>query len=483
MGLGPGNPDLVTRQAWHILENSAEVYLRTRQHPVVETFPSRLVVHSFDDLYQRAEKFETVYAQIVEKVLELGCRPEGVVYAVPGHPFIAEATAPEIVRRAALQGIPVKLVEGLSFIEPTVTALGLDPFPHLSLVDALELASAHVPFFPTSAPALIGQLYSRAIASEVKLTLMALYPDQHPVQLIHSAGLAVQKIENIPLYAVDLSNDIGLLTSLYVPALGKATGFEEFLEIIACLRAPDGCPWDRKQTHQSLRNNLLEETYEVLSALDQDDPQALQEELGDLLMMVILQTQIAVDEGEFNMAGVIKGIYDKIIRRHPHIFGDVQVQDAEGVLQNWARLKEEERASSGNAEASMLDGVPLALPALVQAEQYQARSAQVGFDWPNIQGVKDKVLEEWVEVQQATTPQELASEIGDLFFALVNLARWYKVDAESALRAGNQRYRQRFAFIERAARSQGRSLTDLSLAEMDDLWNAAKRYFSSNPAT
>ncbi len=475
IGLGPGDPDLLTRQAWRILENSSEIYLRTRQHPVVDRLPAHIVIHSFDYLYEGNDRFESVYAQIVDKVLELGRRPGGVVYAVPGHPYVAEATAPEIARCARQSGLPVQVIEGLSFLEPTLTALGQDPFPQITLVDALELAVAHVPLFPPSAPALIAQIYSRSVASDVKLTLMTWYPDEHPVQLVHAAGLPQQLVETLPLYAIDRSSEIGLLTCLYVPPLGKETGFEEFLEIIARLRAPDGCPWDRKQTHQTLRNNLLEESYEVLAALDADDPQAMQEELGDLLLMIALQTQIAVDNGEFNMTDVLRGIHTKIVRRHPHVFGEFEAENAQAVVQNWAKLKAEERVVNGKAEAGMLDSVPLALPALTQADQYQARAAQVGFDWPNVEGVKEKVIEEWTEVQSAPDEKARADEIGDLLFAVVNLARWYKVDAESVLRTANQRFRHRFSYIERAAQSQGRLVADLTLQEMDTLWNEAKR--------
>ena len=475
LGLGPGGPELLTRQAWDILESISEIYLRTRQHPVVESFPPELQVHSFDDLYEKGVSFEQVYEQIVERVLELGRRPQGVVFAVPGHPFVAEATCPEIERRARQEGLPVRVVEGLSFLEPAFTALELDPFPRLALVDALELAGAHVPSFPPSMPALIAQIYSRQVASDVKLTLMSLYPDEHPVRLVHAAGTAQERVESLALYQIDQSEGLGLITALYVPPLGLTTSFEAFLEVVAHLRAPeDGCPWDKEQTHQSLRPDMLEETYEVLEALDANDPLSLQEELGDLLLLVMMQAQIASDEGEFTMADVLHGIHTKSVHRHPHVFGDMQVNGTSDVLQNWERLKAEERAANGKQEASLLDGVALALPALVQAQQYQKRAARVGFDWPDIQGVLDKVDEELQEVREAR-PAERTAEIGDLLFAVVNLARWFHLDTESALREANQRFRRRFAHIEKAARAQRRSVADLSLEEMENFWQEAKK--------
>ncbi len=484
LGLGPGGADLLTRQAWDVLAHSPEVYLRTRHHPAVSELPPGAARHSFDELYERGESFEAVYAQIVEQVLTLGRRPQGVVYAVPGHPFVAESTGPEIARRARAEGLPLRVVEGVSFLEPLFSAIGLDPFPHTALVDALELAVAHVPTFPTHAPAVIAQIHSRAIASEVKLTLNSLYPDQHPVRLVHAAGTPQQIVEDLALYEIDRSRQIGLLTALYLPPLGRETAFEPFLEVVAHLRAPEGgCPWDLQQTHQSLRSGMLEETYELLAALDAEDVAGMQEELGDLLLNILLQAQIAADEGEFTMADVLQGIHTKIVGRHPHVFGEAAVAGVQGVLQNWERLKEKERAAKGKEQASLLDGVNVALPALVQAEQYQKRAARVGFDWPDVQGVLDKLEEELGEVHAARqngSSAEVAAEIGDALFALVNLARWYKIDPESALRGCNARFRQRFGHIEAAARRQGRSTADLSLDEMEALWQEAKAIFSGD---
>jgi tetrapyrrole methylase family protein/MazG family protein len=475
LGLGPGNPDLLTRQAWEILSGSSEIYLRTRQHPVVNEFPQQLTVHSFDHFYEQGQLFEDVYARIVETILELGQRPQGVIYAVPGHPFVAETTGPEIARRAGEAGIPLRVVDGLSFLEPVFSAINLDPLDGLSLADAMELVSTHIPPFPTGRPALIAQIHSQAMATDIKLTLMALYPDEHPVQLVHAAGTPEQIVENLALYEIDRSRHIGLLTSLYLPPLNPESSFEAFLEIIAHLRAPDGCPWDRKQTHQTLRPHLIEEAYELLDALDADDPQAMQEEFGDLLLQIILHAQIASEYGEFTIADVLTGIHRKIVYRHPHVFEGLSLTDPESVLVNWEKLKAQERASNGKLENGLLDGVSLTLPALIQAHEYQSRAARVGFDWPDIHGVTAKLSEEMQEVEQAENDSQLSDEIGDLLFSVVNLARWKKVDAESALRAANMRFRHRFSFLERASRSQGRELSDFSLDEMDALWNEVKK--------
>ncbi len=475
LGLGPGDPSLLTRQAWEALASADEIWLRTRQHPAVSGLPSAVEIHSFDSLYESGEDFDAVYAAIVEKVLELGRRPQGVLYAVPGDPFVAEATGPEIARRARTEGLPLRIVSGLSFLGPVFAALGLDPFPRLTLMDALELSQSHLPLFPPDAPALVAQLYSRLVAAEVKMTLTAVYPDEHPVRLVHAAGTEQERVEDLPLHAIDHSPHIGLLTTLYVPPLPAGTSFEAFQEVVAALRAPNGCPWDRQQTHASLRPHLLEEAYETLAAIDSGDANKMAEEFGDLLLQIVLHAQIASEEGEFSMAEVLKGIRDKIIRRHPHVFGDVHVEGVGGVLTNWEKIKAAERAANGDEEKGLLDGVPLALPALSQALEYQERAARVGFDWPEIGGVLDKIAEEIQEVRSAEDPQALMDELGDLFFALVNLARWKKVDAESALRAANQRFRQRFACIEQEARKQGRALNEMTIDELETLWQAAKR--------
>lgn len=474
LGLGPGDPNQMTREAWQVLSSASEVWLRTRQHPAVQALPASLRLHSFDDLYESGDTFDAVYAAMILKVIELGHRDEGVIYAVPGHPYVAEATCPAIADRARQQGMSVRIVDGVSFLEPTFSALGLDPYPRMTLFDAMSLGQAHVPLFPPDSAVLIAQLYSRLVASEVKSTLNAVYPDRHPVRLVHAAGTTDQLVEDLALYEVDRSEHIGSLTSLYVPPLGEGTSLESFQDIVAHLRAPNGCPWDREQTHASLRKHLLEESYEVISAVDAEDPAALREELGDLLLQIVLHSQIASEEGEFGLNEVIADIHRKIVRRHPHVFGDVKLKDVDGVLANWEKLKEKERQQAGDENKGLLVGVPLALPALSQAQEYQDRAARVGFDWPEIQGVLDKISEEITEVKEAEDGDRLASELGDLFFALVNLARWKNVDAESALRQANVRFKKRFGYVEQGGRAQGRNLTELTLAEMDALWEEAK---------
>jgi len=479
VGLGPGDPALLTREAWDILASAPEVYLRTSRHPAVAGLPVGLKMISFDHLYVRMRDFAAVYEAIASEILRLGRRPEGVVYAVPGHPLVGEASVTRILERAKTAGLAVRLVAGLSFVEPVLAALGLDALDGLQIVDAIELASrVHPPLNPDM-PALIAQLYNRALAADVKLTLMNAYPPDHPLALVHAASSQHERVEHLPLFELDRQDSIADLTTLYVPPLPVASGFETFQNTVARLRAPDGCPWDREQTHQSLRPALLEETYEVLAALDAEDMPALREELGDLLLHIVMQSQMATEEGSFSMAEVIAGINAKLVRRHPHVFSGLQVSGVAEVLENWEAIKHAEKSTgdiSGSAEAgSALAGVPPVLPALAQAQTYQRKAARVGFDWPDIGGVVDKVYEELAEARAAVTAEERTAELGDLLFAVVNWARWLDVDAETALRQANARFARRFTAVEAQARAQGIDMRQMGLAELDALWEAAKK--------
>jgi len=346
----------------------------------------------------------------------------------------------------------------------------------LVVLEAQTLSAAHIPPSPPDMPILITGLATRELALHIKKVFLTVYPKGYVVHLVNPVK---NEAESFSLFSLgdddQLDGRFSRTTCLYLAELTEGTSFESFQEIVAHLRAPNGCPWDKEQTHESLRKNLLEESYEAVAAIDAGDFNAMCEEFGDMLLQIMLHSQIAGEEGRFTANDVVKGIYDKIIRRHPHVFGEVKVGGVDGVLQNWEKLKELERKSNGQREKGMLDGVPIALPALSQALEYQDRAARVGFDWPVIEGVLNKVREEIEEIKKAETESELEDEIGDLFFALVNLARWKKVDAEAALRGTNIKFKKRFGYIESNAREQGRSLSDMKLEEMDVLWNEAKK--------
>lgn len=528
LGLGPGDPNLLTREAWDILTNSpvaGAIYLRTRRHPTVEGLPKQLDLHDFDALYDSGESFEAVYTRIADAVIALAQREGNVIYAVPGHPLVGEATTPMILERARALKIETRIVAGLSFIEPTLAALatyppapgrgarrigpdasreagyqGMDPISGLQMCDALDLASMHHPPLNPDQPALIAQVYSRAIAGDLKLTLMNQYPPGHPVYIVRATGdgndargtygtgptqhvrtsskraKAAQPVVRLsPLSELDHTRQFDHLTSLVVPALAQVGGFEAFQETVAYLRAPEGCPWDREQTHQSLRTTLLEEAYEVLTAIDEGDMEALQEELGDLLLNIVLQAQIATEAEEFRMCDVIAGINAKLIRRHPHVFGDVNVKDALEVVANWNEIKKQEKQEKGKTDASALDGIAPALPALAQAQKMAHRAERAGFRWDSHAARLAKVREEIAEILEAKDQAQRAEEFGDLCFTIADWADGYEIDIETAAREANLKFARRFRTLEAIVRQRNLDLSTMTQADMLKVWQDVKR--------
>lgn len=470
VGLGPGDPMLLTREAWEVLSSASEVWLRTVHHPTVAGLPSHLIRHSFDSLYDTADDFAAVYEAIAEEVTRLARRPEGVIYAVPGHPLVGEASVRRIMARAQEEGLPTRIVEGLSFIEPTLTALGIDALEGLQVYDGIELAARHHPPLNPDLPALVGQVYSRMVAADIKLTLMNQYPDEHPIALVYRAGTPEERVVRVPLCELD-RQETDHLTTLFVPAVPGVTGLEGLQETVAHLRAPDGCPWDREQTHESLRKGLLEEAYEAVAAIDNGDMDALREELGDLLLQILLQTQIATEEGDFRMVDVIAGIDAKLKHRHPHVWGNAQVNSAGELLTRWEELKREERGKG----SSLLDGIPRSLPALLQAHAYGERAARVGFDWEDAEAVAHKVREEIAELSAAETAEAVEAEMGDLLFAIANWARHLGVEPEAALRQANERFARRFRAMETLARERGLEPDRMTIDEWESLWQEVKQ--------
>ncbi|HEY4844868.1 MAG TPA: nucleoside triphosphate pyrophosphohydrolase [Candidatus Dormibacteraeota bacterium] len=244
----------------------------------------------------------------------------------------------------------------------------------------------------------------------------------------------------------------------------------ELVDVVRRLRSPDGCPWDREQTHASLRATMLEEAYEVLEAIDEQSMAKLREELGDVLLQVLMQSVIADETGEFTLGDVADAVREKLVRRHPHVFGSTVVNGADEVVRNWEALKAEEYGRE-----SALDGVQRSLPALQWAWSLQRRAANVGFDWPDVDGALEKVREELEELRQAPTVEAREAEFGDLLFSLVNVARKLGMNPEDALRGTTGRFEARFRMMEQAARADGRALKDLPMDELDRYWEAAKR--------
>ena len=486
LGLGPGDPHLLTREAWDILNNAHDVTLRTRKHPTVAGLPAGLALHDFDELYEHGDDFAQVYARITAAVIDAALQGD-IIYAVPGHPLVGEATVHAILARARELNLPVRIVSGLSFIEPVLEALAapaqplprsssVDPLDGLQICDALELAALHHPSLNPDKPALIAQVYSRAIASDVKLTLMNQYPPQHEVWLVKSGAATTATRAAVPLHALDHRDDFDHLTSLYVPAMPWVGGFEAFQETVAFLRAPNGCPWDREQTHESLRKDLLEEVYEVLEALDEGNLDMLREELGDLLLNVLMQVQIAAESEEFRMVDVIGEIDAKLKRRHPHVFGDVVVNSVGEVLTNWAAIKAQEHKNGGKpARESAIDGIPPALPALAQAQKLAHKAERAGFRFDNHGQRLAKSHEELDEILEARDNDHRKEEFGDLLFTIADLADGFEIDTETALREANLKFSRRFRAMEALVRERKLEMPAMSSAELQAVWQEVKQ--------
>ena len=480
VGLGPGDPGMLSLAAVEALSGSRRTWLRTGVHPVTGWLKDRGIdFNTFDHIYQEAGDFQEVYRSIAQQVTELA-REGDLVYALPGHPLVAEESSELILGLAAREGQEVRVVAGVSFLDALLAVLKIDPAGGLSIVDGLRLEQQRPN--PEKGNVII-QAYSRMVLSEIKLSLMEYYPDQHPVAVVTAAGVPGQeRLDRLPLYQLDRVQEVNHLTSVYVPPLeGPATGrccypLDPLVEVMARLRGIDGCPWDREQDHLSLRKYILEEAYEVIEALDSQDMYNTCEELGDLLLQIVFHAQIASEGGRFNINDVVGGITEKMIRRHPHVFGGVKVENSAEVLLNWAAIKELEKP--GRGPKGLLDGLPGQLPALMKAQKMQSRAAKAGFDWSDYKGALEKVYEELNEVQEAIkidNGRQIENELGDLLFAAVNLARLLKIEAEVALAKSSGKFEQRFRQIEKRAASAGRQLSECSLSEMDVWWEEIKK--------
>lgn len=473
VGLGPGSADQMTREAWAAVANATRVLLWPADQTLVGALPEGPVYQPVLSDNPDIEGIDAQPAQVAQAVVE-AAQAEDVVFAVPGSPYVLNETVQRVQVLSAERGIPCQIINGISVIPSVLAALGVRDSGNLQVVSAYHLMDKYHPPFSPDSPAVVVMHDAPAAGARVKQVLLNQYPPSHPVQIVHRPGTPAEQVDLCMLQALDPANLAHWATTLFVPTADLLGSFASLQDTMAHLRAPEGCPWDREQDHLTLRPYLLEETYEVLDALDRGDLQALEEELGDLLLQVAFHVQVAVDAGEFHMTDVINHINTKLIHRHPHVWGQVDVNDSDDVARNWEAIKKQERRDNGKARDSLLDGVSKALPSLAQAYNYQVRAARVGFDWERIEPVLDKIREEIDEIQAAEDPAHQAREIGDLLFALVNWTRWMDVEPETALREANQRFYQRFHFIEQRADEAGRLLSDMTLDEMDALWDEAK---------
>ncbi|EZP74870.1 MazG family protein [Parageobacillus genomosp. 1] len=477
-GLGAGDIEQLPLGVYRKLKTASPLFVRTKEHPVAKELQEEgISFTSFDFIYEKHEQFAEVYQEITAILLEQAKKSD-IFYAVPGHPLVAEKTVQLLLEAERRNECRVVIEGGQSFLDALFTALKIDPIEGFQLMDATSFQGDE---WSLTKHTIFCQVYDSFIASDVKLTLMEQLPDDYPVYIVTAAGSKEEKVTKVPLYELDRVATLNNLTSVYVPPVRDEKllyhRFETLRRVIATLRGPNGCPWDRKQTHASLKRYLLEETYELFEAIDDHDDDHMIEELGDVLLQVMLHAQIGEDEGMFSIDDVIRGITEKMIRRHPHVFGDVTVDNAEQVVENWQRIKEKEKETK-EEPVSLLADVPKSLPSTLKAYELQKKAAKVGFDWDDVEPMWEKVAEEIAEFQQeAAKPHDrsqLIGEFGDILFALVNVARYYDINPEEALQMVNQKFYRRFSYIEEQVRKSGRAITSFSLAELDRFWEEAK---------
>lgn len=478
IGLGAGDIRQLPYGVYQMLQSTDFFYIRTKEHPVIEDLmEAGLSFQTFDHIYEKHDQFVDVYAEIVE-ILMTKAADRDIVYAVPGHPMIAESTVQLLLEEAPARGIDIVIGGGQSFLDSLFSAIRIDPIDGFQMLDATSLKKEDIHM---GQHLIIAQVYDAFIASDVKLTLMEKYPDDHKVVIVTAAGSNDEVLEKIPLYELDRKVKLNQLTSLYVPpVISREETYTEFAtlrNIIADLRGPNGCPWDKEQTHLSLKKYLIEEAYELLDAIDRDNINHIIEELGDVLLQIMLHSQIGEDEGLFSIDDVIASISEKMVRRHPHVFGDEKLHTAKEVRSNWEEIKKTEKGETYQSK-KILEKVNKGLPALLRAYSYQKEAGKVGFDWDDAQAAWEKVIEEMrefeVEIQNNNKSKQI-DEFGDLLFAAINVARLLRIHPEEALQKANEKFYRRFAFVEAQVYQSGQSFEDYTLEQLDQFWDEAKR--------
>jgi len=479
IGLGSGKIDSLTLGAVEKIQKGHKNILRTIYHPTIEYFyDKKIPFKSMDYIYESELSFEKVYEKIVDILFNELEFDDEINYIVPGHPMVAEKTVSYLLEKAPKENVEIEIVPSESFIEPILTALKIDPIDGMKIIDAIEIKSTQL---DVNSNLIICQLYNKRIASEVKLVLSEVYGDEYEVILVHFAGVKDKEIiEKIKVMDIDKSKNIGALTTLAVSKINKDEisiyDFNDVVDIVKILRSENGCPWDRAQDHFTLRENLIEEAYEVVEAIEEENFNHLAEELGDLLLQVLLHTQIASENGYFNLIDVTTNLASKLITRHPHVFSKKMLVNPDKVVYNWNMIKYSSR--SINTLSGRMENIPK-LPSLIRSKKVQKLASEVGFDWDNIDGPMKKVIEEYDEVLELIEDGEKDSlhyeeELGDLLFSIVNLARFLKVDPEIALHRATDKFINRFRVVEELTQEKGRKLLEMSIEELDELWEQAK---------
>ena len=475
IGLGPGAPDALTIGALNALKTGENVFLRTEKHPTVEYLvENKINFSTLDRFYEEGKSFDEVYEKIANELISIYKESGELVYAVPGHPLVAEKSVFNLIELCKENNIEYSILTAVSFVDAMMESLKIDPIEGLKIIDAFDIQNQ---ILDKRIGTIITQVYNTFIASEVKLQLAECYDDETEIIFVRAAGVeGIESIRKIPLYELDMQEDIDYLTSIYIPRdLENKKDFNDLLQVVETLRGENGCPWDREQTHQSLKSDFIEECYELVDAIQNDDIDGMIEELGDILLHVVFQSSLGKEEGFFDIADVIQGICEKMIYRHPHVFGDVEVEGTKDVLNRWEDLKNKEKHYESLTEK--MQAVAKAIPGFTRARKVQKIAAKVGFDWDDASEAMKKVNEEIneiLDVYKTGNKEIITEEVGDLLFSAINVSRMLGIDEEEAITSTINKFIYRFSVIEKTAKSKNKSLNDMTLEEMDEIWNISK---------
>lgn len=473
IGLGAGDIEQLPLGIYRkLIAQEQTLFVRTADHPVIKNLDAEGIIYqSFDAAYESKAEFQAVYETIVQKLLQ-AAEKQSILYAVPGHPMLAEQTVQLLLEQT---GIEVKIIGGQSYLDDLFTALKIDPIDGFQFVDGSTLIPSELNY---QQHIVFCQVYDSLTASEVKLALLEDLPADFKVTLVEAVGTSAEKLTVIPLEELDRIKGVSNLLSVYVPPVPSEHlhhRFEKLREVIATLRSDEGCPWDKEQTHESLRPFAIEEVYELIDAINREDDEAIIEELGDVLLQVMLHSQIGEDNGYFTVDDVIRSITDKMIHRHPAVF----LNDQSG--KTWDELKQAEKPAT--KDDYILTSVIKEAPALQVALKLQRKAAKAGFNWSNVAEIWDKFNEESAEFAEALREDdllEMENEFGDILFVLANIANFHKLNPELALQKANEKFIYRFTYIEKRLRVDGLTVKEAPPEKLEEYWQAAKKEGASD---
>ncbi|MGL5821949.1 MAG: nucleoside triphosphate pyrophosphohydrolase [Sarcina sp.] len=477
VGLGSKGIDELTVKVYKTIKETKKLILRTKECYIVKELEKEgIEFESYDENYNTASLFSELYDFIANDVINKEREYKDIVFAVPGHPFVAEKAVQNLIEKCKDQNVQYEVLASTSILDYVVENLQVDISDGLKIVDAFDIKNK---IFNKRDDLLITQVYNNLIASEVKNTLAEFYDDEIIISVLHIDQNNGELIQNsIKLYELDWQENLDHTTYVYIKKdEGNKNDIYDLIQIIDILRSPNGCPWDKKQTHMSIRRDLLEECYEVIDAIESNDIYGLEEELGDILLHVIFHISIAKENNEFNFMNVIDGICKKMIFRHPHIFSDRNIESVDEVLLSWDETKKKEKGFETLTQE--MEAIAKALPALIKATKIQKKAKKVGFDFETVEDAMDKVIEELNEIKdvyKSNNMSRIEEEIGDLLFSVVNVSRMLNIDSEKALENTINKFLSRFAAIEKEAQNQNKTLNNMTLKEMDEIWEHVKKF-------